>query len=333
MEETALTRREDARAAAEKERGGTGGDGNSSTGDREGDREGFAREGRGGSRGEASHREGRARCDARDRREERTRTVIAPCLGAVARLSRAEPWRRDVTTAPRLAAAGAMHALADIAAIVCGAGEKRARWRARGGERSRGERQRNLSVCSSDRATLGGAVSMLRDSEVDGIKSASSPSISRRWRRRGEIDRRSRVTSLAEKISPFCATRTQDVWKKRARDLAFGPDFHFPSPLVAGAAPFAHFERRERAHEGRRDHEDRGGSVHDQEAARGDAHAHQGVRRSDLAPRDRAPVRQNYDLLTFRAPPPPIGSARAFADVSPSLRSLSFFSAGSRSEG
>lgn len=62
--------------------------------------------------------------------------MIAPCLGAVARLSRAEPWRRDVTAAPRLAAAGAMHALADIAAIVCGAGEKRARWRARGGERS-----------------------------------------------------------------------------------------------------------------------------------------------------------------------------------------------------
>ena len=105
-------------------------------------------------------------------------------------------------------------------------------------------RRRNLSVCSSDRATLGGAVSMLRDSEArwsikePPLKDFKPLSVG------ACLDRRSRVTQPRRKISPFCATRTQEVWKKRARTWRLDRIFQSLPALVAGAA-CAHFERRD----------------------------------------------------------------------------------------
>ena len=107
--EAALTRREDARAAAGRGDAGRDGRGEECVGRRSGGR----------PRGLCAGGTGRvakavrpiAGAGARDvtlgiAREERTRTGDRTLLGGGARLSRAEPWRRDVTAAPRLAAAG-----------------------------------------------------------------------------------------------------------------------------------------------------------------------------------------------------------------------------------
>ena len=80
--------------------------------------------------------------------------------------------------------------------------------------------ERNLSVCSSDARDekLDRAVRMLRESEARSsasIKSASSPSISRRAIAAKRPSFTSYEPQILNLVSQFCATRTQEVWKKR----------------------------------------------------------------------------------------------------------------------